>query len=337
MPTVSMLQTIPVRRLVPGRRSHTRCRSASKCSTSFVPRHLICLARSCEMLQEWREPNSPNAWRLDRLRCCYEHRHSRACSLAPRKAIPKAIKRRLPQPHVNYYNSCLPRVLGSVNFADQAIANGAEVFAALCLVCWCRENVYEAAPFRNRMVQRCMTGLGCHRYKAKELETALQASGPGVVLKTAAKRLLHYWQQVGWLRCRCRCTRFVFACPAPSNSWNLIFTLSCHLPLSRRSGWLQSRIYLNTRGLQPSSAACQALLRDGFEQCVDDVEKRCFEQQDKLQAPPAQPCKAGDTDVEKLCRLSFWEALPTCRVAWTLCRTSAPKRAESAFLPTLSL
>ncbi|CAE7525941.1 unnamed protein product [Symbiodinium necroappetens] len=27
-----------------------------------------------------------------------------------------------------------------------------------------------------------------------------------------------------------------------------------------------------------------ALLRDGFEQCVDDAEKRCFEQQDKLQA-----------------------------------------------------
>ncbi|CAE7767004.1 SET5 [Symbiodinium sp. CCMP2456] len=34
----------------------------------------------------------------------------------------------------------------------------------------------------------------------------------------------------------------------------------------------------------PLSAQRMALLRDGFEQCVDDAEKRCFEQQDKLQA-----------------------------------------------------
>ncbi|CAE7198225.1 Rpap3 [Symbiodinium natans] len=34
----------------------------------------------------------------------------------------------------------------------------------------------------------------------------------------------------------------------------------------------------------PLSAQRMALLRDGFERCVDDAEQRCFEQQDKLQA-----------------------------------------------------
>ncbi|CAE7279440.1 unnamed protein product [Symbiodinium sp. KB8] len=58
-------------------------------------------------------------------------------------------------------------------------------------------------------------------------------------------------------------------------------------------------------------------------QCVDDAEKRCFEQQDKLQAPSAQPYKAAEygSEISRNCgRLSFWEALPPGHL--DLCRTS---------------
>ena len=56
---------------------------------------------------------------------------------------------------------------------------------------------------------------------------------------------------------------------------------------------------------------------------MDDAEKRCFEQQDKLQAPSAQPYKAAEygSEISRNCgRLSFWEALPPGHL--DLCRTS---------------
>ena len=69
------------------------------------------------------------------------------------------------------------------------IANGAEVFAARCLVRWWKEK--STKLYRHGAAQRTQYGSSVTtRYEAKELETALQPTGSGVVLKASGRKTL---------------------------------------------------------------------------------------------------------------------------------------------------